>query len=97
MGLLQTLVAHTYAFQGLGVEGLKLLQEAGQNYNLPVVTEVMSIDQIEDVSLYSDVLQVGARNMQNYSLLNELSTIQKPIILKRGLMATVDEWLSSAE
>ena len=86
-----------YSFQGMGEEGLILLRQAGNAYDLPVVTEVMSNNQIELVERYSDVMQVGARNMQNFDLLKALGRRNKPIILKRGLMATIDEWLASAE
>ncbi|SMF16871.1 bifunctional 3-deoxy-7-phosphoheptulonate synthase/chorismate mutase [Pseudobacteriovorax antillogorgiicola] len=86
-----------YSFQGMGVEGLKLLENAGKEYGLPVVTEVMAIDQVEVVAKHSDLLQVGARNMQNFDLLRALGKAGKPVVLKRGLMATIDEWLSSAE
>lgn len=86
-----------YSFQGLGVEGLKMLREAADNHGLAVVTEVMTIDQIETVSQYADLLQVGARNMQNYPFLKALGQTKKPILLKRGLAATIQEWLMSAE
>ncbi len=86
-----------YSFQGMGEEGLKLLRQAGDYYSLPVVTEVMSVAQIDLIAQYSDVLQVGARNMQNFDLLKALGQCRKPIILKRGMMATIDEWLASAE
>lgn len=86
-----------YDFQGLGVEGLRLLKEAGEISGLPIVTEVMSEDDVGIVCEYADMLQVGARNMQNFALLRKLSKTNKPILLKRGASATVKEWLSSAE
>ncbi len=86
-----------YSFQGLGVEGLKLLRSAADRNGLKVVTEVMDIGQIEDVASLADILQVGARNMQNYTLLKELGKTRKPVFLKRGLSATIEEWLMSAE
>lgn len=84
-------------FQGLGAEGLKLLRKAGDISGLPIVTEVMSEDDIGIVSDLADMMQVGARNMQNFSLLKKLAKIDKPVLLKRGLAATVKEWLSAAE
>jgi 3-deoxy-7-phosphoheptulonate synthase len=84
-------------FQGLGVAGLKLLREAGDTVGLPVVTEVMSEEDIAVVSDHADMLQVGARNMQNFALLKKLGRSDKPILLKRGPSATVKEWLSAAE
>jgi 3-deoxy-7-phosphoheptulonate synthase len=86
-----------YSYQGLGIEGLKLLRQAADRRGLGVVTEVMSIEQIETVSQYADLLQVGARNMQNYPLLTALGHSGKPVLLKRGLSATIQEWLMSAE
>ena len=86
-----------YSFQGLGEEGLKLLAEARKKYGLPIVTEVMSPETVDIVAHYADILQVGARNMQNYPLLKRLGETQKPILLKRGLSATIEEWLSAAE
>ncbi len=86
-----------YSFQGLGPEGYQLLNKAKQKYNLPVVSEVMSIKQIELAYEYIDVLQVGARNMYNYELLRELGKQSKPILLKRSFAATIDEWLNAAE
>lgn len=86
-----------YAFQGLGVEGLKILAEVRQRYGLPVVTEVMSIAQIEPVAAYADMLQVGSRNMQNFELLKALGQVDKPILLKRGLSATIEEFVMAAE
>jgi len=86
-----------YSFQGLGEEGYKLLYLAKQKYNLPVVSEVMSIKHISKAYDYIDVLQVGARNMYNYELLKELGKQKKPVILKRSFSATIDEWLNAAE
>ena len=86
-----------YAFQGLGEDGLKLIREAADKYNLAVTSEVMEINQIPMFLDYVDILQVGARNMQNFNLLKELSKINKPVILKRGLSATINEWLMAAE
>ncbi len=86
-----------YSFQGLGEEGLKYLREAGERFGLFVVTEVMDRAQIALISEYADVLQVGARNMQNYTLLTELGKQPKPVLLKRGMAATVEDWLMSAE
>jgi len=86
-----------YAFQGLGIEGLKLLRKAGDYYAMPVVTEVLDSEDIAMVSQYADILQVGARNCQNFSLLKKLGKIQKPILLKRGMMVTIKEYLMAAE
>jgi 3-deoxy-7-phosphoheptulonate synthase len=86
-----------HTFQGLREEGLKLLASASNETGLPVVTEVMSPDNVPLVAEYADVLQVGARNMQNFDLLRELGTIRKPVLLKRGLSATIEEFLAAAE
>ena len=86
-----------YDFQGLGVEGLQLLREAGDVANMPIVTEIMSEDDVAIVCEYADMLQVGARNMQNFALLKKLARTGKPVLLKRGPSATVKEWLSAAE
>lgn len=86
-----------YSFQGLGEEGLKLLREAGDQHGLLVVSEVMEISQIVLMLPYVDVLQVGARNMQNFTLLRELGHSKTPVMLKRGISATIEEWLLSAE
>ena len=86
-----------YAFQGLGAEGVKLLKEAGNAFGLPVVTEIVSADHIPDMIDYVDVYQIGARNMQNFELLKKVGTLGKPVILKRGLSATIEEWLMAAE
>lgn len=86
-----------YAFRGLGKEGLRLLALAREETGLPVVTEVMTPTDVECIASYADVLQIGARNMQNYQLLEEVGRTGKPVLLKRGLSATVEEWLLSAE
>jgi len=86
-----------YSFQGMGEEGLKLIRAAADKYDLLVITEVMQISQIDLIGKYTDIFQLGARNMQNFSLLKELSTSSIPIMLKRGLAATIEEWLMSAE
>lgn len=86
-----------YDFQGLGVDGLKLLAGIRQQYGLPVITEVMAIAQIEEVATYADVLQVGSRNMQNFDLLKALGQVNKPVVLKRGLAATLEEFVMAAE
>lgn len=86
-----------YSFQGLGEEGLRLLAEARGETGLPVVTEVMNLGDVELVSRYADVLQIGTRNMQNYPLLRAVGRAEKPALLKRGFGATVNEWLSAAE
>ena len=86
-----------YSFQGLGEEGLKILQAVGREVGLPTVTEVMDARDIEVVARYADVLQVGARNMQNFRLLTEIGHLRKPVILKRSPAATIEEFLMSAE
>ncbi len=86
-----------YSFQGLGVEGLKLLAEAREETGLPVVTEVISPESVGIVEKYADVLQIGARNMQNYPLLKRVGEASKPVLLKRGLSSTIEEWLGAAE
>lgn len=86
-----------YSFQGLGEEGLKIIREVADKYNMVVVSEVMENSQIELFIKYADILQVGARNMQNFNLLRDLSYVKKPVILKRGLSSTIEEWLMSAE
>lgn len=86
-----------YSFQGLGEEGLKLLAQAGKETGLAIVTEVMSVNQIDLIAKYTDIFQVGARNMQNYVLLKELGKLKKPILLKRAMSATIEELLLSAE
>lgn len=86
-----------YSFQGMGFEGLELLAEAGKEYDLPVITEVLSPADVEAVARYADILQIGARNMQNFSLLNEVGRANRPVLLKRGMMSTLDEFLNAAE
>ena len=86
-----------YSFQGLKTEGLQLLREAGDKYGLAVVSEIMSMDKIEELCEYADILQVGTRNMQNYPLLKALGKCGKPILLKRGMSSTIEEWLLAAE
>jgi 3-deoxy-7-phosphoheptulonate synthase len=86
-----------HSFQGLGVEGLKYLRQAGDAEGLPVITEVMRIEQLENICRYADVLQIGARNMQNFDLLKEAGKTGHPILLKRGMSATIEEFLSAAE
>ena len=86
-----------YDFQGLGVEALHLLRQASEETGLPIVTEVMSETDVEVVAEYADMLQVGARNMQNFSLLRKLARVERPILLKRGPSATIKEWLLAAE
>ncbi len=86
-----------YSFQGLGEEGLKYLAEARQETGLPVVTEVMAVDQVDLVARYADMLQIGARNMQNFDLLRAVGGVSKPVLLKRGMMSTMEELLLSAE
>ena len=86
-----------YTFQGLGEDGLKLMRAAANEYNLKVITEVMDKSQIDLVEKYTDILQIGARNMQNYMFLKDLGKASKPVMLKRGPAATIEEWLMSAE
>jgi len=86
-----------YAFQGMELEGLELLKEARKETGMPIVTEIMSVDLVEKFAKEVDIIQVGARNMQNFDLLKALGKIDKPILLKRGLSATIEEWLMSAE
>src|SRR4029077_13367540 len=86
-----------YSFQGLGEEGLRMLRDAASAENLALVTEVMDVSQIELIDKYADIFQVGARNMQNFTLLRELGHVRKPVLLKRGISATIEEWLLSAE
>ncbi|PKK95035.1 MAG: 3-deoxy-7-phosphoheptulonate synthase [Tenericutes bacterium HGW-Tenericutes-5] len=86
-----------YSFQGLEQEGLEILSQAKQKYNIPVVSEIMSVDDIDLFVKHVDLIQVGARNMQNFALLKELGKINKPILLKRGIANTIEEWLMSAE
>ena len=86
-----------YSFQGLGEEGLRILRRAADAHGLAVVSEVMDTSQVALLARYADVLQIGARNMQNYSLLREVGHTDKPVLLKRGLASTIEEWLMSAE
>ena len=86
-----------YSFQGMGEEGLKLLKEAKEETGMPVITEVMDTRNVSLVCKYADILQIGARNMQNYDLLKEVGKHKHPVLLKRGLCATINEWLMSAE
>jgi 3-deoxy-7-phosphoheptulonate synthase len=86
-----------YSFQGLGEEGLRLLRAAADRHNLKLVSEIMDISQLEVMERYVDILQVGARNMQNFTLLRELGRARTPVLLKRGISATIEEWLLSAE
>lgn len=86
-----------YSFQGMGEEGLKLMRKAADKYNLLVITEVMEASQIPLIEEYADIFQVGARNMQNFSLMRDLGKASIPVMLKRGLAATVEDWLMSAE
>jgi 3-deoxy-7-phosphoheptulonate synthase len=86
-----------YAFQGLGLKGLELLREARDQFQLPIVTEVVSPQDVTLVAQYADILQVGARNMQNFALLAAVGEMQKPVLLKRGMMSTIEELLMAAE
>ena len=86
-----------YAFQGMGLDGLRLLHEASRATGLPVVTELMSADQLPFFEEWVDVIQIGARNMQNFDLLKKVGKTSKPVLLKRGLSSTIEEWLMSAE
>jgi len=86
-----------YSFQGIGVEGLKWMKEAGDKYGLITITEVMAPEFVDICAEYADIMQVGTRNMQNFDLLRKLGTIKNPVLLKRGFSATYDEWLNAAE
>ncbi|MDY7019562.1 MAG: 3-deoxy-7-phosphoheptulonate synthase [Chloroflexota bacterium] len=86
-----------YQFRGLGLEGLKMLAKAREETGMPVITEVMAPGDVELVASYADIVQVGTRNMQNFSLLDEVGKLEKPVMLKRGLSATIQEWLLAAE
>jgi chorismate mutase/prephenate dehydratase len=86
-----------YSFQGLGYEGLEMLVEAGKAYGLPVVTEVVSPEDVEAVARKADVLQIGTRNMQNFSLLSAVGRVHRPVMLKRGMSSSLDELLQAAE
>ena len=85
-----------YAFQGLGIEGLKLLARAGREFGLPIVTEVMSDTQVDAVAEYADILQIGSRSMENFALLHAVAHAGRPVLLKRGMTATVEEMAASA-
>ena len=87
----------TYDFQGLGFEGLTILHEAARAYGLAIVTEVLHPGDVSAVAREADVLQIGARNMQNFALLKAIGKTRVPVVLKRGLMASIDEWLAAAE
>ena len=86
-----------YSFQGLGEAGLKYLREAADKYGLLLVTEVIDVSQISLVNQYADILQIGARNMQNFMLLSEVGKVRKPVLLKRGMSSTIEEWLMASE
>jgi 3-deoxy-7-phosphoheptulonate synthase len=86
-----------YDFQGMGIEGLKLLQSVSDRYGFPVITEVMAISQIEEIAAHANVLQIGSRNMQNFDLLKAVGQANRPILLKRGLAATIEEFVMAAE
>ena len=86
-----------YAFQGLGIEGLQLLSTAGRAYSLPIVTEVLNEELVDQIASQSDILQIGARNMQNYALLRAVGRVRRPVLLKRGMSASLEELLYAAE
>ncbi len=86
-----------YSFQGMGEPALKLLKEAGEKYNMPIITELMDADDLDAINEYADIIQLGARNMQNFSLLKKVGKLNKPIMLKRGGGATIEEFFMSAE
>ena len=86
-----------YSFQGLGFEGLNELKSAGRKYELPIITEVLAPEQVTEVAMQADILQIGARNMQNFSLLKEVGKVHRPVMLKRGMMSSIDELLNAAE
>jgi 3-deoxy-7-phosphoheptulonate synthase len=86
-----------YSFQGLGEQGLEMLRRAADAHNLKLISEVMDVSQIDLIGRYCDIYQVGARNMQNFTLLRELGRVKKPVLLKRGIAATIEEWLLSSE
>lgn len=85
------------SFQGLGLDGLKILHEIGQKYGLKIISEIMDIRDIDKACSYVDIFQIGSRNMQNFSLLKEIGRTKKPIMLKRGMSATIKEWIMAAE
>lgn len=86
-----------YSFQGLGVEGLKLLREAADSIDVPMVTELMDQEDMQEVLEYTDIIQIGSRNMYNYSLLKAVGKLNKPVLLKRGMSASIKEWVLAAE
>ena len=86
-----------YSFQGLGFEGLEMLKQAGIKYDLPVITEVLAPEDVKEVALKSDILQIGARNMQNFTLLKEVGKSHRPVLLKRGMSSSISELLQAAE
>jgi len=86
-----------YQFRGMGESGLKLLAQAGKETQMPIITEVMAPDHVDLVAKYADILQIGARNMQNFVLLDEVGKTKKPVLLKRGLSSSIQEWLLAAE
>ncbi len=86
-----------YSFQGLKFEGLKILKECGDKFNMPIVSEVMDARDLEEAYDYIDMIQIGSRNMYNYTLLKEVGKTKKPILLKRGMSATLNEWIYAAE
>ena len=86
-----------YSFRGMGIEGLELLKTAKQETGLPIITEVMAVEDVDTVAQYADIIQIGARNMQNYKLLDAVGEIKKPVMVKRGLAASYEEWLLAAE
>lgn len=86
-----------YSFQGMGEEGLRILSRAGRAAGLPVITELMDVRQLAEVCRYADIIQIGSRNMQNFGLLREVGRVRFPVLLKRGLSATLEEWLMAAE
>ena len=86
-----------YSFQGLGLEGLKILKKASLEFDIPIITEAIDFESLSMVAEYADIIQIGARNMQNFALLQEVGRINKAVVLKRGISATLEEWLSSAE
>ncbi len=86
-----------YSFQGLGFEGLDYLAEAGETYGLPIITEVLNTEDVRAVAQQADIIQIGARNMQNFALLKEVGKVHKPVMLKRGMMSSIEEWLNAAE
>jgi 3-deoxy-7-phosphoheptulonate synthase len=86
-----------YSFRGLGIDGLKILDIARQETGLPIITELMSVRDLDDVCEFTDIIQIGARNMQNFILLDEVGKVNKPVMLKRGLSGTIEEWLLAAE